>query len=168
MTSQEMRQIQNEKIPMLKNYFLVTWRSLMKKKLFVFINILGIGLAVSVCILAYLNQHFRDQWDSEQKNAESIKEIGIRKVLGASVPNLVGVISFEFIIILLVASLLGGFTGYVMVDFTMKAAWEYYEKVSALTLSTSLGIIILLSVLTVGLKIIRAAQLNPVKNLRSE
>ncbi|MEZ4947546.1 MAG: FtsX-like permease family protein [Cyclobacteriaceae bacterium] len=97
-----------------------------------------------------------------------IKEIGIRKVLGASIQNIVGVISYEFILILLFASLLGGIVGFKMVDVSMDAAWEYYEKVSLLTLVTSVMIMFLLAVLTVGFKTIRAARMNPTKNLRSE
>lgn len=100
--------------------------------------------------------------------AKRIREIGIRKVLGASVINLVGVISFEFIVILMMASLLGGMVGYAMVDVSMDAAWEYYKKVNLLTLGTSIGIILLLAVLTVGFKTIHAARMNPVKNLRTE
>ena len=97
-----------------------------------------------------------------------IKEIGIRKVLGASVRSIVTLISFDFMIILIFASLLGGAVGFAMVDLSMDAAWEYYEKVSIITLSTSVTIMILLAVLTVGFKTINAAQMNPVKNLRAE
>ena len=60
---------------MLKNYFLVTVRSLMKKKMFVFINILGMGLAVALCILAYINWSFRHEWDGDQPNAEKIYRV---------------------------------------------------------------------------------------------
>jgi ABC-type antimicrobial peptide transport system permease subunit len=97
-----------------------------------------------------------------------IKEIGIRKVLGSSVPRLAGVISYEFIIILLFACLAGGAIGYVMVDFSLDAAWEYYEKVGPRTIGLSVGIMLLLALLTVGLKIVNAARMNPVQNLRSE
>ena len=77
-------------------------------------------------------------------------------------------ISREFLIILLCASALGGAIGYFMVDKTMRSAWQYYEKVSIITLGASIGIIFLLSILSVGLKTIRAARMNPVKNLRME
>jgi putative ABC transport system permease protein len=96
------------------------------------------------------------------------KEIGIRKVLGASVIRIVGLISFEFVAIILVASVLGGAIGYYMVDVSMDAVWEYYEKVNFLTLATSTGIILLLAALTVGLKTINTAQINPVMALRTE
>lgn len=97
-----------------------------------------------------------------------IKEIGIRKVLGASIVHIVVVISFEFLVILMVASLIGGTIGYYMVDFSMDAAWEYYEKVNLTTLTTSISIMVLLAILTVGSKTINAARMNPVDNLRTE
>jgi putative ABC transport system permease protein len=97
-----------------------------------------------------------------------IKEIGIRKVLGASMSNIVVVISFEFIVVLLIASFVGGIVGYTMVDISMDAAWEYYKKVDAITLLTSVTIMMLLAVLTVGFKTINAAGMSPVKNLRTE
>ncbi len=97
-----------------------------------------------------------------------IKEIGIRKILGASVHSLVKGLSFEFMMILTIASTIGGLIGYTMVDISMDAAWEYYEKVSIWTITISISIMILLAVLTTGFKIISAARLNPVKHLRTE
>jgi putative ABC transport system permease protein len=41
-----------------------------------------------------------------------MKEIGVRKVLGASVSNISRVVNKEFVIILLIASVLGGFVGW--------------------------------------------------------
>ena len=43
--------------------------------LFVFINILGMGLAVALCIVAYLNWDFRDNWDRDQKNSNKIYRV---------------------------------------------------------------------------------------------
>ena len=97
-----------------------------------------------------------------------IKEIGIRKILGASVRSLVKGLSFEFIIILTIAATIGGLIGYTMVDISMDAAWEYYEKVNIWTIFISVSIMILLAVLTTGFKIVSAARLNPVKHLRAE
>ena len=96
------------------------------------------------------------------------KEIGVRKVLGASFTSIIGVISFEFLLIILFASLAGGMLGYVMVDISMDAAWEYYEKVSLTTFMASVLILFLLAVLTVGYKTMSTARMNPVKTLRDE
>jgi putative ABC transport system permease protein len=68
------------------------------------------------------------------------KEIGVRKVLGASFGNILGVISFEFLLVILLASLAGGMVGYKMVDVSMDAAWDYYERVTLTTFATSVVI----------------------------
>jgi putative ABC transport system permease protein len=96
------------------------------------------------------------------------KEIGVRKVMGASFTNILHVISFQFMLVILVASVIGGIIGYIMVDVSMDAAWEYYEKVTVSTFLSSVGIIFLLAVLTVGYKTITTARMNPVKTLRDE
>ncbi len=96
------------------------------------------------------------------------KEIGIRKVLGASLMSIIGVISFEFVLVILVASVFGGTVGYLIADVSMDAAWEYYEKVNLLTLVTSMGIIFLLALVTIGGKTVSTAQMSPVKALRDE
>ena len=96
------------------------------------------------------------------------KEIGVRKVLGASFTNIVGVISFEFLLVILLGSLAGGVIGYIMVDVSMDAAWEYYEKVSLTTFGTSVIMIFLLAVITTGYKTVSTARMNPVKTLRDE
>jgi putative ABC transport system permease protein len=96
------------------------------------------------------------------------KEIGIRKVLGAPLGNILRVISLQFLVIILIAAMIGGGVGYVMVDISMDAAWEYYEKVTVATFLISSGIIFGLAIMTVGLKTFTTATMNPVKTLRSE
>ena len=97
-----------------------------------------------------------------------LKEIGIRKVLGASLANILHVISFEFIAIIVISSMLGGVAGYFMVDISMKSAWIYYEKVSMITFFISAGIVVALAVTTVGYKTLSTAGMNPVKTLRDD
>ncbi len=60
---------------MLKNYFLITFRSMMKNKLFILINVFGIGMGVALCILSYLNWNFRHDWDGYQLNAKKIYRV---------------------------------------------------------------------------------------------
>jgi putative ABC transport system permease protein len=96
------------------------------------------------------------------------KEIGMRKVLGASFPSIICVISTEFVLILLFGSLAGGAAGYAMVNVSLDAAWEYYEKVSPITFIISVAIIFLLAVVTVGYKIASTAGMNPVRTLRDD
>src|SRR6185369_10618844 len=60
---------------MIKNYLLITLRSMMKNKLFIFINVFGMGIAIATCIVAYLNWDFSASWDSSQVNASKIYRI---------------------------------------------------------------------------------------------
>ena len=48
---------------MFKNYLLVTFRNLLKNKIFTLINILGLGIALAVCIVAFFNHMFNYEFD---------------------------------------------------------------------------------------------------------
>ena len=60
---------------MIKNYLLITWRSMMKNKLFIFINVFGIAIAIACCIVAYLNWKYNEDWDKDHKNAHLIYRV---------------------------------------------------------------------------------------------
>ncbi len=99
---------------------------------------------------------------------KKMKEIGVRKVLGASVANISGVINFEFIIILGVSILVGGTFGFLVANWLMDTIWEYYLKLGAITLLSSVGVLVLIAVSAVGYKTISTAYMNPTKTLRDE
>ncbi|MEO9474207.1 MAG: FtsX-like permease family protein [Cyclobacteriaceae bacterium] len=60
---------------MFKNYLKVTLRNLLKNKVFVSINILGLGLALACCIVAYLNSKFNWDFDKSHVNIDHIYKI---------------------------------------------------------------------------------------------
>ena len=60
---------------MIKNYLVVAFRNLVKNRLFTFINILGLGIGLSVCIVAYFNHMFNYEFDRTHKNFSSIYRI---------------------------------------------------------------------------------------------
>jgi ABC-type antimicrobial peptide transport system permease subunit len=60
---------------MLKNYFLITFRSLSRNIFYVLINIIGMGLALAVCIVAYLNNKYDADFDKYNSNAKKIFKI---------------------------------------------------------------------------------------------
>jgi ABC-type antimicrobial peptide transport system permease subunit len=99
---------------------------------------------------------------------KKMKEIGIRKVLGASIANIAGVINFEFIIILGIATIIGGGVGYFATDWLMDAIWEYYKSLGLISLAISVLSMVLIAFLAVGYKTISTASLNPTKTLRDE
>ncbi|MFN8691579.1 MAG: hypothetical protein ACK5XL_16420, partial [Cyclobacteriaceae bacterium] len=60
---------------MIKNYLLITFRNLSKNRLFIFIKIFGMGMAVACCITAYLNWGYSARWDEGQVNADRIYRV---------------------------------------------------------------------------------------------
>ncbi len=95
------------------------------------------------------------------------KEIGIRKVLGASVQNVVAMLSRDFALLVVIASLIAiPLSWYAMnkwlQDFAYptKVNWWIFALAAALTL--------VIALLTVSFQSIKAALMNPVKSLRSE
>ena len=97
-----------------------------------------------------------------------MKEIGVRKVLGASVSNIARIVNTEFILILLVASLLGCVFGYYLSGWLMSAIWRYYLDATAFALVGAVAIMFLISAATIGYKVFGAATMNPVNTLRNE
>lgn len=60
---------------MFRNYLLVTFRNLLKNKVFTIINILGLGIALSLCIVAFFNHMFDHEFDRTHKNFREIYRI---------------------------------------------------------------------------------------------
>ncbi len=52
---------------MIKNYILVTLRNLYKNRIYALINILGLGMALAICIVAYFNHMFGYDYDRWQQ-----------------------------------------------------------------------------------------------------
>lgn len=100
--------------------------------------------------------------------AKKMKEIGVRKVLGASIANIAGVINFEFIINLSIATVIGGSVGYIAANWLMDSIWEYYLSMSVMSLIIAVVAMALIAVMAVGYKTISTASLNPTKTLRDE
>ena len=96
-----------------------------------------------------------------------MKEIGIRKVLGASVGGIVTLLSRDFVKLILLAVLIASPIAWWAMnqwlqDFAYKIAIQWWMFVAAGLLVVSLAL------LTVSFQSIRAALMNPVKSLRSE
>lgn len=97
------------------------------------------------------------------------KEIGIRKVLGASVLQIIGLVNREFIRILLIAFFVGSVLGYL---FTSKLIFQFIYKYHpdagpAPYIGTFLIVLVCCSVI-IGSKVFKAATANPIERLRAE
>ena len=97
-----------------------------------------------------------------------MKEIGVRKVLGASVANIARIVNTEFVIILALASGLGSWAGYVQSDMIMGSIWRYYQSPNSITFIISISLLFLISILAIGYKVFKAATMNPVESLKDE
>jgi ABC-type antimicrobial peptide transport system permease subunit len=96
------------------------------------------------------------------------KEVGIRKIQGAPIPVIVFLVTRKFLIVLLVASVLGCAGGYYMSLMLMDSIWDYFVKISAGILLLSASIMIITTLLTISVKVVRTALKNPVDSLRYE
>jgi putative ABC transport system permease protein len=99
---------------------------------------------------------------------KKMKEIGVRKVLGASIANITRIINTEFVIILLISALLGSVMSYFAVEALMSSIWKYYQPASGATFAVSVTVMFILSGLAIGYKVFSAASMNPVNTLRNE
>jgi len=98
---------------------------------------------------------------------QKTKEIGVRKVLGASVKGIVFSFSKEYILLVLISFLLAApFAWYVM------NAWleEFSYKITLGPVVFLVGLVstLVIALLTVGYKSFQSATANPVDALRSE
>ena len=95
------------------------------------------------------------------------KEIGIRKVLGASVINVWQMLSRDFVGLVIIASFIA-----VPIAFYIMNAWLegyiYRIKISPWILAFSSVGALVITVITVSFQAIKAGMMNPVKSLRSE
>ena len=124
---------------------------------------LAISFAVLAIFIACLGLFGLATYMAEQRT----KEIGIRKVLGASVGNVVNMLSKDFIILVLIASIIA---------FPV-AWWAMHNWLQDFAYRINIGwwiffaagaIAFLIALMTVSSQAIKAALANPVKSLRTE
>ena len=100
--------------------------------------------------------------------ARRMKEIGVRKVFGASVQQIMWVTNVQFMVILLVAAVGGCALGAGLVGFLMRLLWTYYQSANAVTFMAAIGLVFILACVMIGSKVYRAAQANPINSLRED
>jgi predicted permease len=98
---------------------------------------------------------------------QKTKEIGVRKVLGASVKNIIYLFSKEFTILILIGSVIAVPVAYLMMNRWLQN-FNFRINMNAGIFLTGILISIIIAWIAVGYKSIKAAVANPVKSLRSE
>lgn len=114
-------------------------------------------------VIACLGLFGLASYTAEQKT----KEIGIRKVHGASILSVTGKLTKQFVIWVLISSFIA-----LPIAYQLMADWlddfTYRSQLKISTLMVSVIIAILIAVITVSFQTIKAAKSNPVNALRHE
>ncbi|HNM14772.1 MAG TPA: ABC transporter permease, partial [bacterium] len=66
---------------MIRNYFIIAFRNLYRKKMYTFINLFGLSVSIAVCIVGYLIWDYSYHFDQFHENAERIYHIGTTRVI---------------------------------------------------------------------------------------
>ncbi len=95
------------------------------------------------------------------------KEIGVRKVMGASVSGIVTMMNREFITLVCIAVVLSIPVGWWLIDLWL-SNFAYRVSISWITFAVPGAIVLFIALLTVSIHTLRAANSNPVNSLRHE
>jgi ABC-type antimicrobial peptide transport system permease subunit len=127
------------------------------KIMFLYISILAIVIAaMGLFALVSLNI------------ARRTKEIGIRKVLGASMLHIVNLVNKEFVRLLFVAAFIASIAGYFSVQALLKSIYAYHVGFNLAPFILAAISIFAIALLTVGSQVLKVAAANPVNSLRYE
>ncbi len=96
-----------------------------------------------------------------------VKEIGVRKVLGASVTGLAALLSKDFIKLVLISIVIAVPLAYYLMDVWLKG-FTYHTPMQWWVFAGSALLAVIVALLTVSYQAIKAALSNPVKSLRTE
>lgn len=119
--------------------------------------------AVITILIAALGLYALAYYSTERRT----KEIGVRKVLGASARSIVALLTVDFIKPVVVACLIASVMAYFATSFFF-AQFSAQASLSPLVYVLVIVAMVLLSLLTVTAQCIKTARADPVKSLRSE
>jgi putative ABC transport system permease protein len=98
---------------------------------------------------------------------QKTKEIGVRKVLGATVESILFLFSREYIKLILVGFIFSAPFGWFVMNKFLEE-FSYKEDIGPSTFVIALGVTLFIALVTVGYKSLKSATANPVNSLRSE
>ena len=122
-----------------------------------------VSFAALAVVIACLGLFGLSSFTAERRT----KEVGVRKVLGASIPSLFGMLSSEFVRLVIVANVLAWPVAYAAMNnwlggfaYRVELGWTTFILAGILAMAIAL--------VTVGFQAVRAATANPVESLRTE
>jgi ABC-type antimicrobial peptide transport system permease subunit len=124
----------------------------------------NVFLAIAATLLSLIGMYNLVSLDVIRRT----KEMGIRKIQGASVPLIMYLVARKFLIVLIIASVLGCLGGYYMSNMLMDSIWDYFVEIKPGVLILAASIMFMATIITIVFKIGRAALRNPVDSLRYE
>ncbi|HEY8969430.1 MAG TPA: FtsX-like permease family protein, partial [Puia sp.] len=124
---------------------------------------LSVLFAVLAIIISCLGLLGLVMFAAEQR----VKEIGIRKVLGASLSQIIGLFAKDFMQLVLIAFLIAGPLGWYAMNSWLRD-FAYRISISWWIFGLSGAVALLIALLTVSHQALRAATANPIKSLRTE
>ena len=124
---------------------------------------LGISFTSLAIFISCLGLFGMASFMAEQR----IKEIGVRKVLGASVLNLWQLLSKDFAMLVIISIIIASPLAYFLMHKWLQN-YEYHTGVAWWIFAVTATGAMLITLLTVSYQSIKAALANPVKSLRSE
>lgn len=95
------------------------------------------------------------------------KEIGVRKVLGAGVFNIVGLLSKEFMILVTIANVIAAPVAWYFASEWL-TGFAFRMSLDPMLFVWTLGVALVLTLITVGYQTVKAALTNPITSLRHE
>ncbi len=124
----------------------------------------NVFLAIAATLLSLIGMYNLVSLDIIRRT----KEMGIRKIQGAPIPLIMYLMSKKFLVVLLIASVLGCMGGYFMSNMLLDSIWDYFVTIKPGILILAAAIIFVSTVLTIVFKIGKNALRNPVDSLRYE
>lgn len=97
-----------------------------------------------------------------------MKEVGVRKVMGATIANITVLLSRDFIKLMLIAAMIAAPVTYLFFDKLYLTTQYYKIDIGILEVAVSLLLMLTLGLATILSQTVRAAKANPVDTLRNE
>lgn len=95
------------------------------------------------------------------------KEIGIRKVLGASLTQIVSILSMDFMRLVLIAAILSLPVAYFSMQDWLNG-YAYRITPGLVQFAVPVGIVLLIAAITVSFQVIKTAMTNPAETIKYE